>query len=509
MITKAEKRFNLLKQQYKDLTAPQILAYAAQTYDHQIALIINNKEYSYTALYQWSLAITDFLTTHVTLNNHHKIAFVLPNDPLWYALYYGILQTNSIVVPLSIFLTAPERTAILEHAQPELFIAPTAILNETAVPATTTTLAIEELPTLESIANQPLPKNTQLSTYTQKPCTILYTAGTTGLPKGVMLSSKAMITNALQAISIFDMHANDRLACFVPFFHSFSQNSCLWTAPLLGIPVITVPTITRTTIIQACAANPTIIIGVPALYKTLVLLHDYIKLNNVRLAVSGGDVLPKKLVDLLYQTFGIVLHNGYGLTEAAPFVSADLTNEPYLEGNVGNPMPGITCLIDKPDKNNIGQLMLSGDNIMDGYYNDLPATQEVLYNNKLYTGDLAYIDQQNNIILVGRSKDLIIHKGINIYPAQIEQTIMQFPSIASTAVIGVEHERGQVPIAYLTLKNKTDNHETIMHELTIFLETQLAPYQLPNAYYILDDIPVTAMGKINKKLLQEQYLKNQ
>lgn len=224
-------------------------------------------------------------------------------------------------------------------------------------------------------------------------------------------------------------------------------------------------------------------------------------MDHVRYMISGGDALPDKIrmyVELLY---GRKLCNGYGLSETSPFIAVDFDDTVSPTHTVGKPLAQIQCQIRDGDP--IGTLWIKGPNIMLGYYNAPQATQQILQDGWLDTGDLARIDAFGKIVICGRAKDIIVNKGIKIYPQEIETLLMSHPLVTMVAVIGVgEHDADQYPLAYVVLKESTKNALDVLYQ---FCQQNLASYKIPRQFIIVDELPLTATGKINKKLLKEQY----
>jgi long-chain acyl-CoA synthetase len=250
--------------------------------------------------------------------------------------------------------------------------------------------------------------------------------------------------------------------------------------------------------------RPTVILGIPALYGLFCLFKN-LPLTQVRYFICGGDALPDKIRALFGLIYRRKLCNGYGLTEASPFISVDLDDVLEPTNTIGIPAYGIELFI-KDDKENdlppgsIGTLWVKGDNVMLGYYNAPEATKAVLKNGMLNTGDLAYIDPKGKLVIVGRKKELIISKGINIYPPEIENVLLTHPAITQAAVIGVkEDETSEIPVAFVATKEPS---EALEKELVELCKRQLAAYKIPRQIIIKTELPTTATGKVDKKQLK-------
>ncbi len=241
--------------------------------------------------------------------------------------------------------------------------------------------------------------------------------------------------------------------------------------------------------------------------KALICLMKTAPVESVRLFVSGGDALPDKI----RAAFGLIyrrkLVNGYGLTETSPVISVNLDDETVPASNVGRPLVGIECAVRDDHgvdvaQGNIGVLWVKGDNVMLGYYKAPEATNQVLKDGWFNTGDLGYIDSKGRIVITGREKDLIIHKGFNIYPQEIENVILSYPNAIQAAVVGFHDGDGEVPVAFVQLRSMEEHCE---RNLRTLCAQHLASYKIPRQFFCdTKDLPATATGKIDKKVLRAQ-----
>jgi long-chain acyl-CoA synthetase len=232
-------------------------------------------------------------------------------------------------------------------------------------------------------------------------------------------------------------------------------------------------------------------------------------LDSVKLFVNGADMLPDKIRAAFGIVYGRKICAGYGLTESAPLVAVNHENNQRATVVVGYPLCELECDVRDDagvsvSPNTIGTLWLKGDNIMMGYYMAPESTSRVLVDGWLNTGDLAYLDKQGRLAVCGRTKDVIIHKGFNIYPAEVENVLLTHPAVYKVAVIGQEEaSSGQVPVAYVALRKR---EATIENDLRVLCAQNLASYKVPRKFVCLDDLPMNATGKVDKKQLKQQSL---
>jgi long-chain acyl-CoA synthetase len=278
----------------------------------------------------------------------------------------------------------------------------------------------------------------------------------------------------------------------------------------MGITIILSPRIDRHSILEVLAHNPTFFVGVPALYGLLCLMKTA-PLNSVKLFASGGDALPDKIragFELIYRR---KLVNGYGLTETSPVVAAMLDDALAPTNTIGNPVHGITIEIRGEDGETVlpqgqsGTIWVRGDNVMLGYHNAPEATATILKNGFFNTGDCAYIDTKGRLVITGREKDLIIHKGVNIYPQEIENVLMNHPLVLAAGVVGTpDPDVGEHVIAFVQVRTLTPHIE---QELKKLCQQMIAAYKVPRTFICqTDELPMTATRKVDKKQLRSRAL---
>lgn len=486
------------------LSASKLLQRAAEKFGSNKALIFKQSSISYQELYARACQFSRVVTVS-DVKPRDRVLLMVDNSIEFYVAYFGIWQTGAVIAPLNIFLKDTELAHIVKDAEPALVVTTpdrVALFRALGVQNIITTQTIDlSVPSDKKETDYPL-----VTLDPDEMVALLYTSGTTGFPKGVMLSSKNIMTNILQGGSRIPLDFGQRVFGVLPLFHSFAQFACVWASMLTGCTVILVPKIDRRAILEGLKHKPTVFLGVPALYGLLCLLKTA-PLDSVAYFISGGDVLPDKIrmgFELIYRR---KLCNGYGLTETAPVLSVDLDDELRPTSCVGKPLIGVSCSIrDEAGREisagAIGILWVKGDNVMLGYYRAPEKTAEVLKDGWFNTGDFAKIDASGNIIICGRDKDLIIHKGINIYPPEIENIIMMHASVLAVGVIGVDDDdAGQIPIAYVQVRAP---HKELEAELRALCNQHLANYKIPRRFVIMQELPLTATGKVDKKVLRAQ-----
>ena len=490
----------------KLMFAGRLLLRAAQQHGDTTALIFHDEHITYKQLYVRACALGKKIIERYGLKPRDRAIICFENSPQFYIAYFACWQAGLIVAPVNTFLKETELGHIIADAQPTIIMTSSdriEFFNKVGVslPPVVTELDMDDVD-----ETAPLVDNV-VDLDPEELAALLYTSGTTGMPKGVMLSSKNIITNVLQIASLLEEQGKpgaERILGILPLFHSFAQNTCVWSAIFYGITIILIPKIDRRYILEALHHKPTVFLGVPALYGLLCLMKNA-PVDNVRIFVSGGDALPDKI----RAAFGLIyrrkLVNGYGMTETTPVISANLDDETVPASNVGYPLIGIQCVArgehgaDLPC-GKIGVLWVKGDNVMLGYYNAQEATDKIMHDGWLNTGDLGYIDELGRIVITGREKDLIINKGFNIYPQEIENIILLHPNVIRAGVVGKVDEDGEVPVAFVQLRTKEEGIEKSLKSLCL---QHLAVYKVPREF-ICDtkELPTTTTGKVDKKVLR-------
>lgn len=469
---------------------------AVQIHPNNIALLGSEKTISYKELYFRALQIAHLLKQK-GIKPRDKVLLYCENSVEFYIFYYAIWLRGAVAVPVNIFLHEKELTHVIKDSQACAILTSTSFAEKFAkkIPLIITEKNIDwGEPAPLSLRDIDDPFVNQ-SLDIDELALLLYTSGTTGVPKGVMLSSRNILTNAMQDYARLRMFSNEKERFFavLPLFHVFAQNTCMWLPLMTGSQVIIVRRIERKLILDGLRKKPTLFFGFPALYGLLCLMKTA-PLESIKRFVSGADAMPDKIRSAFAMIYGRKICSGYGLTEAAPVIAINHDNENLPTNVVGRPVVGIECEIRD------GTLWVRGDNVMLGYYKAPQETAKVLRDGWLNTGDLASIDDDGNIAILGRSKDLIIHKGFNIYPQEVENILMSHPAVFKAAVIG-RHESvvGQVPIAYIATR---DDKERIERSLRLLCAESLASYKIPRKFICLDDLPMSPTGKIDKKQLQ-------
>jgi len=488
------------------MNAGKLLQRGYENFPENTALIYKDRFVSYKELYHRSCLFGKKLVAQGVKPSDRVLLF-FRNSLEFYVAYFAIWQVGAIVAPLNIFLSERELAHIVNDSKPKLIVVSSDKIDFFRDDNSISVLTEKDMD-LTSEVPQNLPAFDIPSKEPNDLVVLLYTSGTTGFPKGVMLSSKNIMTNVVQVLSLMPFSESQRVFCVLPLFHCFAQNTCIWASLFSGSTVVVVSKISRKEILNGLKHRPTIFLGVPALYGLLCLMKTA-PLSSVEYFISGGDALPDKIRMFFSLLYRRKLCNGYGLTETSPLIAVNLEDVIEPTNNIGVPVLGVDCSIRNENgheltKGQTGELWVKGDNIMLGYYNDREKTEEVIVDGWFNTGDLAKFDKNGKLIICGRLKDLIIHKGLNIYPQEIENVILKHDAVLRVGVIGQDDNSfGQIPIAVVQLRSKSENIEKELRDLCA---KDLAAYKVPRRFIIVGDMPLTSTSKVDKKNLRNKSL---
>ena len=331
---------------------------------------------------------------------------------------------------------------------------------------------------------------------------LVYTSGTTGASKAVMLTHANLLFIAANSRRVRSLVPGDIVYGVLPLSHVYGLSALLLASLISGAELHLVPRFRPEKLAAALASDGiTVLHGAPAMYAKLLALGEALRAPHLRVAQSGGAPLTQSVKRGFEDRFGVVLHNGYGMTEASPSICQTRTDAPRSDCSVGTPIDGIEVRLDGADEHSqgIGELQLRGPNVMAGYYKAADLTAQVMTaDGWLRTGDLARFEVDGAVTIVGRSKELIIRSGFNVYPSEIEQVLNAYPDIVQSAVIGRAVEDNEEVLAFVELR---PGRQLDLTELQQYLKVNLSPYKIPAQVIVLSALPAAASGKILKREL--------
>ncbi|MCA9930304.1 MAG: long-chain fatty acid--CoA ligase [Anaerolineales bacterium] len=495
------------------------------------AVIFADKQFSYAQINGAANQIANGLKA-AGIGKGDKVALSCPNLPYFPMIYYGILKVGATVVPLNVLL---KRREIAYHLQdsdakayfcfqgtPQLPMGEEgwAGFNEVAacehfwmvMADPTAPSHIEGSKTLGQMMGTQPPTFETVQTDALDTAVILYTSGTTGMPKGAELSHSNIVMNAFVVRELFQQQPNDVQLVTLPLFHSFGQTVQMNAGFLGGHTLVFLARFDPADAFQALQDhNVTVFCGVPTMFWALLNYpnaekYDLEKIaQNLRLGVSGGASLPVEVLKGVEKRFNLPLLEGYGLSETSPVASFGRMDKERKPGSIGIPIWGVEMRVVDQNDNDVpvgepGEILIRGHNVMKGYYNRPEATAEVMRGGWFHSGDVATKDEDGYYYIVDRIKDMIIRGGFNVYPREIEEMMMTHPAVSLVAVVGVPDEQyGQEIKAFVVLN---EGATATPEELVAWSKEQMAAYKYPRRVEIMSALPMTATGKILKRNLR-------
>jgi len=507
--------------QYEFNNFYELIHFQAKKQAKKVAILIDNKKITYSQI----LKNVDNLS--VTLANKgikegESVALFLGNSEEFIYSVFAISKLGAIVVPINTFLKEEELNFILKDSEA------VALLSSTLYKKVVCASDAKKLCNFILWEGEDDEKESNhLSFYDaltfhgetkvikrrlEDIAVLMYTSGTTGNPKGAMLTNKNILSNIYAGKQSINLTEKDRSILFLPMFHTFTFTVGMMLPLYSGASLVIVKSIYPFSNIfkQTLLKRVTLFFGIPDVFNALAkvdLPWYFMYFNTIRVFVSGASPLHNKTLRAMSKKFTKAsLLEGYGLSEASPAVCMNTLSKQKV-GSVGKALHNYKIKIIDEDNNtldngDIGDIIVRGDNVMKGYYNHPEATSKTIIDGWLHTGDLGYLDDDGFLFIVDRKKDLIISKGINIYPREIEDIVHQFEGIAMCAVIAKKDGKfGEIPILCIELEYT----EIDIFKLKEFMRTKIADYKIPKQIHTLDKLPKNATGKILKRTLREMF----
>ena len=440
-----------------------------------------------------------------------RVAVILPNCPQVLQAYAAVFKLGAVVVPIVFLLSAEEVSHILADAEAKVAITSTELASKLEAWRGITILTGSEGPAGarsfdELIAREP-------DAFTTVPrgdhdlAVILYTAGTTGRPKGVALSHENLAFNARSAAALYELDRERWALGVLPLSHSYGL-TLMNAGNILGTRAVLLRWFTPELVLQTIERyRVQSMAGVPTMYVYLLNYPDADRFDtsSVLLWGSGAAPLPLEIVEPFEKKFGGRMQEGYGLTEASPVVSAHRFSGVRKLGSVGQALPGVEiAIVDDADRalptGETGEVCVRGRNVMLGYYRMPEETARTIRQGWLHTGDIGRLDEDGFLFIVERKKDLIIRGGFNIYPREVEEVLYAHPKIAEAAVVGMRDPvMGEDVLAFVVLKS---GEHADGADIMAFCAERLARYKCPKQVRFVDALPKSPVGKILRKELR-------
>ncbi|HEY1171837.1 MAG TPA: long-chain fatty acid--CoA ligase [Verrucomicrobiae bacterium] len=470
------------------------------------AIFWGDDKITYARLLAQVRALSQRLINEFGLKPGDRVAVWVKNCPEFPVAIFGSWHAGGVVVMVNNFLKPDEVAFILNDSGAKIVITDQSLTEHQAKVKTLVPdiryIFVEQFTTTEDDSIEPVRR------YKNELAALLYTSGTTGRPKGAMLTHGNFLANVKSCVQALEMTADDRIVVMLPQFHSFmfTVGSLL---PLIGgASILLVKSLhpMKHVLEEIIRHRGTVLPAVPQIHRALASLPQGIELN-LRLCVSGGAPLPMEVLHQFQQRFPkIKFLEGYGPTESSPVASVNPINGPQKPGSVGVAIPDVELSIRDESGNAqphdvTGEICIKGPNVMQGYWKQPEESALVLRGGWLYTGDVGHRDADHFFYITDRKKDMLLVNGINVYPREIEEVIYKFPGIKETAVIGKpDARRGEQAVAFVALNEGVTLDEKA---LLAFIREKMADYKVPRKVIVVPALPRNATGKILKTELRK------
>ena len=538
--------------EYTEKPLHSFLKQSAEEFPHKIAIHFEGKEMTYKELYESALKFSVYLK-EIGLEKGDRVAIMLPNCPQSVIGFFGTLMAGGIVVQTNPLYMERELAYQLNDSGAKfiltldiLFPRVSGIAQKTNLKHIVVTTIKDYLPfpknliypfiqkkqyglvvkvehsgnhhLLKEIMKRTVPKESIEDIDFENDLALLqYTGGTTGLPKGVMLTHKNLLANTemCKAWMYKGKRGKEKVLGILPFFHVYGMTTVMILSVVQGYQMILMPNFNAEKTLKTIhKEKPTLFPGAPTIYIGLLNHPDIGKydLSSIDACISGSAALPVEIQEQFEKVTGGKLVEGYGLSETSPVTHANLIwDEPRVIGSIGLPWPDTDAAILSLESGEpvpigeIGEISIKGPQVMKGYWNRPEETEATFRNGWLLTGDLGYMDDKGYFYVVDRKKDVIIAGGFNIYPREIEEVLYEHEDIQELVVAGIpDPYRGETVKAYIVLKEGASVTDM---ELDEFARKYLAAYKVPHVYEFRKELPKTAVGKILRRALIEEEKK--
>ncbi len=527
-----------------------LLDRAARNTPDRYACIFENTKITYAELKNKAETFAASLRL-MGINHGDRVGIMLPNLPQGIIAFWGIMKAGAIAVMLNplymeteivhhlqdsgtkclivLDLLWPKLSPLLPRLPVQKFIV-TSITESLSFPLnylyafkekrTRAAISItysENVISWKKMFSTPKTYSADCAISSNTVALLQYTGGTTGTPKGVMLTHQNIGTNCTQIISIIHDIAKEKhsFVSILPFFHVYGLSVGLIIPTAINACILPLPRYVPLDVLKLIKKHkPTILPGAPAVYSSLMQQKNLATYNlrSIKLCISGSAPLPEEHYRRFHELTGASIIEGYGLTEASPITHiSPLAEGKHKIGSIGIPLPSTQARIVDMEGGSLtlppgklGELVIRGPQVMIGYWNRPDATASAVRNGWLYTGDLATMDEEGFFHILDRKKDMIIVTGYNVYPREIDEVLLEHPDILDAVAVGIpDNQRGEIIKAYIVLKQDTSLSRA---EVIAWCRTKLASYKVPRLVEFRESLPKTMVGKVLRRTLREEEM---
>jgi long-chain acyl-CoA synthetase len=495
--------------------------------DHS-AYVFQGEKTSYKEYFE---LVTEFASglNQMGVKKGDHVALVLGNSPEFMIGLYGALKAGATVIPINPNFTPDEITYIIQNGDVKAIICLDSLVpllkkieqnlsfvNSIIVcPTSEERLSVcsfeLKMKTFLDVLDAGLNESPAISINDDDTAVILYTSGTTGKPKGAMLTHYNLYSNASDVASFLQYSKNDKVIACLPMFHVFCLTVVINASIVCGSTILISTKFNPQEVFQVSNQyGATVFAGVPTMYNFLLHFEkgNPLDFKNMRLCVSGGASMPVSLLEKFEEKFNVKISEGYGLSEASPVTCFNPLHRPRKAGSIGTTIMNVESKVvnkfgEEVPVGEIGELIIKGPNVMKGYYKMPDETKIAIRGGWLYTGDLARMDNEGYFYIVDRIKDLIIVGGYNVYPREVEEVLYKHSDIVEAVVIG-EHDEtfGEVVKAFVVAKKSNLSQE----ELLMYCKEHLVKYKIPKSIEFLEELPKNSTGKIVRRVLRQPII---
>ncbi|KXS50125.1 MAG: AMP-dependent synthetase and ligase [Halanaerobium sp. 4-GBenrich] len=493
-----------------------IISKTANEKQEKLAAVLDDQKITYSQLEKESNQLAHGLID-LGIKTSDMVSIMLSNSIEFLISYVGVIKSGATMVPLNISFKTPAVEYILNNSEAK------AVITSKKFLPLIQKCDLDHLENIILVDGEKSDNYLLLSEFKNKKTSLpklknidqeytaacLYTSGTTGQPKGAMLTHHNLIFDTQKTIEYLKVDDSDRYICVLPMFHAFAETVCILMPLFLGAEIVIIDKFLPETVLKIIQEqNVTFFAGVPTMYSALLNVKnkDNYDLSHLNLCISGGAAMPKQTMEDFEKTFNVKILEGNGPTETSPVAYVNPVDGARKSGSVGLPIPKTEVkIVDENDNEvpigEIGEITVKGENVMKGYYKMPEATKKALRGGWLHTGDLGKMDEDGYVYIVDRKKDMINVGGMNVYPREIEEQLYKHPKIREAAVVATKDElRGEIPKAVIVLR---DGESATEREIQKYCMKYFANYKVPKLVDFLDELPKNATGKIDKKSLSD------
>jgi long-chain acyl-CoA synthetase len=509
------------------LSIASILAESAHRYPDRAAVVFAEAPVTYAALWEQARRYAAVMRER-GVGAGDRVAILLGNTPHFPIAYYGVLALGGVVVPVHALLRADEIEYTLRDAGAKLLVCAGPLLGEGAKGAELAGVPVlavmdggdADVERVDVLAASTEPIDQLVLRDATDDAVILYTSGTTGQPKGAVLSQFNMVMNAIAAATnVLDIGEDDVILGVLPLFHSFGQTCVMNSGFFRGATVVLMPRFDGPQALDLMIRHQvTLFIGVPTMYIGLLeAARTDDRRPPLARACSGGASLPVAVIERFKDVFGVDIYEGYGLSETSPVATFNQEVYGRKPGTVGCAIWGVDVEIARAEvedriellpRGEIGEVVIRGHNIMKGYHNRPDATAAAIVDGWFRSGDLGTKDEDGFVSIVDRKKDLVIRGGFNVYPREVEERLLRHPAVGQVAVIGVPHETYGEEVCAVVVRSPEAagrDEDELAQEIVDWSREQLGRHKYPRIVRFAEALPLGPSGKVLKRELVAAY----